>query len=686
MVRIFDADNNLVTTGAQSTQTVELIASSGSLGGSTAISASGGIATFSGVSLTGTAGSITLTGRVYQPQTLSANQVIELGFGNATKLTLETQAAGAASGIALTTQPVLRLRDSADNIVTGVAHNVVASIDPAASLSGATVAVNTSTGTATFQALSISGTVGSYTLSYSIEGASSSAVASVSQAIELTHGVAVALKMVSQPNSGIAGTTLSPMVIEMVDARGNRVTTGEASSRSVTITAVNFGLLRGTISASLSSGVVTFDNVSVTEAGSNIRFTIVAANLGTFLYSSNMNITAGAPTRLTVALGQPVNKKAGEAQAANLTVRLEDNFGNIGTASSTYSLTVQIVSSSDTSVVERTANALTISPGGTIADALKNNLFVNKVGSWRIKVSSAGLQPAITNAFSISNAAASKLVVIQDVPASARSGLTFSPAVKLQVQDQFNNPVLDSVTTISATVVSGTSISVAGSRSANVLGDSFIELPNLAVEGLAGTKKLRFSMVSNSANANVAFADSADFSLTFGVATRLSASATAVTVSNRTNFPSVTISVLDSAGNIVTDNQAQIIASASGLAATGTQNRFAASGQVVFDDLIFSGSVGNYSLGFSAASLTSATVSVTINHGSAYRVELKIQQSSRNNKTLNATGVYIYDRDDNLVTTGAQSTQTVVIEAAGAVLSGTSAISASAGIATLTWY
>jgi hypothetical protein len=682
IVRILDADGNLVTTGDQASQTVELLVSPGALTGATSISASGGIATFSGIALSGTVGSHTLTARIYLPSTISDNEVINLGFGNATKLSLETEGSGAASGIALSVQPVLKLRDSSNNIVTGVAHNVVATINPAASLSGALVAVDTTTGTATFAALSLSGTVGSYSLSFSVEGASSSDVASISQIISLTHGAFSKLNMVSQPTSGIAGTTLSPFVVELVDSRGNRVTTGEASSKSVSITAVTFGSVLGTKTGSLSAGVITFDNVAVTEANPNLRITIQAAGVATALTSANMNISAGAATQLKIAYGQPVNKKAGESQAGELAVRLEDQFGNIATATQSVSLAVHVVSATDTSSVSKTLAAQTISPGASNVLIAKNQLVTLKSGSWRIKISSAGLEPAISDAYSISNNAASKFVFVQSVPSSIRSGMTFSPAVKIQILDAYDNPVLDSVTTVSASVVSGGAISVAGSTSANALGNSFIELPDLAVTALSGTKKLRFSMVSNSLNGSIPALETANFTLTYGLATRLSASATVVSIPNRTDFPDLTLSVLDTAGNIVQDNSALIAASASGLAATGTQNRYASLGQTVFDDLVFAGQIGSYDLGFTSPGLESATVSLSITHGAASSLEFLVQQDSRNAQALSDITVKIRDADNNLVTSGQQSSQTVTLAATGAVLSGTAAVSASSGIAT----
>ncbi|BDQ00819.1 LamG-like jellyroll fold domain-containing protein [Aquiluna sp. KACHI24] len=683
VVKILDADGNLVTSGEESDQTIELIVSPGTLTGTTAISASGGIATFSGVALQGTIGSHTLTGRIYLPSQLSDNETITLGFGDATKLTLETQGAGAASGIALTTQPILKLRDSSNNIVTGVAHNVVAALSPAASLSGTTVAVDTSTGIATFTALSISGTVGSYSISYSIEGASSSAVASVSQEIELTHGVATNLRVISQPTSGIAGATLSALVVEVIDSRGNRVTTGPTSSKSITITNAAEGAVFGTKSVSLSSGVATFDNLALEKANPNQRLNFTVTGFVSW-FTTNFNVTAGSASELVISSGQPVNKKAGDNQSSVMYIRLEDGLGNIATAQSNITVIVQAVSSSDTAYVSKSVKTSTINAGGTFISLTGAELRIDKVGSYKIKATASGLDAALSDTFVISNAQASKLVVVQNVASSIRSKMTFSPAVRLQVQDQFNNPVVDSVTTVSTTIVSGSANAITGSTASNILGDSFIELPDLAVEGSAGTKRLRFSATSNSAGASITFVESQNFALTFGEPVRLSASATAVSVANRTTITDIVLSVLDSAGNTVTDSSAQIQATISGIALSGTETRYASSGQINFTGLSLAGSIGTYDLGFTSTGLTGATVSVTVAHGAADYLTLTKPAAAKNHISLGADAVVvkIFDADGNLVTSGGQSTQTVQLSSLGAVSSGTTAVSASAGVAT----
>jgi hypothetical protein len=463
VVKIFDVDGNLVTTGAQSSQTVELSVTPGAITGTTAISASGGIATFSGIALEGSTGSKTVTARIYSPLTASVIAVVDLGVGAATKLTLETEGLGAVNGVSLTTQPVLKLRDSSNNLVTGVAHNVVASINPAASLSGTTVAINTTTGTATFTALSISGVVGNYTISYAIEGASSSAVASISQLIQLTHGEAVALRVVSQPTSAVAGVTMSPVVVEVIDARGNRVTTGPNSNKTITNWGSynNTSVIVGTKNVSLSAGVATFDNLSATTgANDNLKLGFSVSGINFNLTSAFIALAPNAPYKLVIESGTAVGVKAGVAQGNSFFIRLQDVYGNSTTQSSTISVVVAAVSASDDVTVQRTVGTYSIVPGDNFVSIPRNGFYVQQVGDYKFRFSSSGLVTAYTSQFTVSNAAADKLAIVQNMPATVQSGNTFSPVVRLQLQDQFSNPVLDSTVSVSVSAIAGNVIGI----------------------------------------------------------------------------------------------------------------------------------------------------------------------------------------------------------------------------------
>jgi alpha-tubulin suppressor-like RCC1 family protein len=99
--------------------------------------------------------------------------------GSASQLAVTTQAAGAKSGAAFTTQPVVEVRDAAGNRVTDNTATVTIAICDAACSGSATrtagsvdgiVSVTATAGTVSFSNLGLSGLIGTYTLKYSSSG------------------------------------------------------------------------------------------------------------------------------------------------------------------------------------------------------------------------------------------------------------------------------------------------------------------------------------------------------------------------------------------------------------------------------------------------------------------------------------------------------------------------------------
>ena len=81
-------------------------------------------------------------------------------------------------------------------------------------------------------------------------------------------------------------------------------------------------------------------------------------------------------------------------------------------------------------------------------------LSIDRIGSKVLTVSAPGLVAAGSEAFTISPAAACQLAFIQS-PTDAVAGVTISPAVVVQVEDAFSNPVATSGVPVSLTISTG---------------------------------------------------------------------------------------------------------------------------------------------------------------------------------------------------------------------------------------
>ena len=168
VIRIVDSGGNTVTSS-----TVNVVASiasgTGTLSGTTTIAASSGIATFTNLVVTGTAGAFTLT---FTPTSLTAatSNNLTITAGPASKVAITRASVGTERRTAFSTQPQITIRDASNNTVTSSTAVVTASITSGAggSLVGTTTAT-ASSGLATFIGLGLDGTIGTtYTITYTV--------------------------------------------------------------------------------------------------------------------------------------------------------------------------------------------------------------------------------------------------------------------------------------------------------------------------------------------------------------------------------------------------------------------------------------------------------------------------------------------------------------------------------------
>jgi len=264
VVDVTDASGNLVTSDT-STVTVALgTGSPGTLGGSLTATVSGGVASFTNLTYTGS-GPITLNFTDGSLTPVSSGS-LTVGAAPATKLVVATgPASSAVNGVALSPQPVVDVTDASGNTV--VTSNVVVTAtitSGSGSLTNASVAA--SNGVAKFTGLTITGLAGNYTLSFNATGLTSAVAGPVS----LTAGAPARLVMVQQPQSQSHTSVLSPAPsVEVLDSGGNLVTSAP--------TAISVSLARkpfrgaivssSTTTVSTVNGVATFSNLLLSSKG-----------------------------------------------------------------------------------------------------------------------------------------------------------------------------------------------------------------------------------------------------------------------------------------------------------------------------------------------------------------------------------------------------------------------------------
>ena len=293
-MQVEDANGNLVT-GSSAAVTVAVTPSaSGTLGGTLTVNAVNGVATFSGVTLSGLVGTtytLTFSSGAYTVATVS--NVTVTTAGAASKLAFATAPVGGASGGPLTTQPIVKVEDSAGNVVTTSSATITVTSSGSSIVGGSQAAgLNASAGVATFSNLTLAGLINTdYTLTF----ASGVLTPVVSGTLRVTAGLASKIAATSGAptmQAGTAGASVGILPsVTVTDAGGNPVsgvsvifaiTGGGGSITGGTATTNAAGV--ATV-ASWTLGPLTGDNTLTATSGilsgSPVTFTATSIIVGT---------------------------------------------------------------------------------------------------------------------------------------------------------------------------------------------------------------------------------------------------------------------------------------------------------------------------------------------------------------------------------------------------------------------
>ena len=337
VLKVEDSGGNLDTTDA-STVSATLTSGSGTVTHGS-VAASAGIATFLTLTINAVAGAYTLTfsdGAL----TTAISTSIMVNAGAATQLAIvDEPSATAASGTALTAQPVLKVEDSGGNAAIGNATTVTATLTTGpGTITNGTASVSPTTGLATFTQLAINATIGDYTLTFS-DGVLTTAI---STEIMITSGTATQLVISTQPSTTVAsGAALAqPAVLKVEDASGNLVTSN-TSTVSVKITSGGVSVTPASVAAV--AGVASFSGLTLNALDGSYTLTFSDGALSAVV-STSITVVTGAASQLVVATEPSALSASGVALTQQPVLKVEDSGGNVETSLTTGSATASIYS------------------------------------------------------------------------------------------------------------------------------------------------------------------------------------------------------------------------------------------------------------------------------------------------------------------------------------------------------
>jgi hypothetical protein len=660
VVTIQDANGNTVT-DSNASVTLAVASGSGTLACTTnPVQAAIGVATFDGCALTGTLGDYTLTASATDLTDADTSN-IALAIGVAAQVVVNTMV-DSTDGATLATQPVATIEDIGGNTVTS-ATDAVTLHASSGTLACDQNSVDAVAGTATFAGCSLTGQTGAHTLSASVEGLP----AGDSNSFVLMTGSATQLAVTTQPDGAADGGAFTTQpVITIEDVGGNTISD---SSASVTL-AASAGTLACTDNPVIASnGIATFDGCSLTGIIGEYTLTASATDL-TSATTDSFVLAHGAAAKLAVSV-QPNGAASGAAFTTQPVVTVQDASGNTVTDSSA---SVSLAVDSGSGTMACTDISVTATNGIASFDGCA---ITGTIGNYTLTASATDLTSATTDSLALTHGAATHLAVTTQ-PSGAANAAAFSTQPVITVLDSAGNTVTDS----------SDSVTLASSAGSLACSDASVNATN-GIANFAGCKITgtigAYTLTASAVDLTSATTDS--FTLGFGAATHLAVTTQPNGAANGvalTTQPVVT--VLDSAGNTVTDSSANVtlaVATGSGTLACTDASVTPTNGIATFAGCKITGTVGSYTLTATSGSLASATTdSFTLAHGSATKMAFTTQPGGAANGVAFTTQpvVTVQDASGNTVTGSSASVS--LASSAGTLACTGNPVNATNGVAT----
>ncbi len=439
-VAVVDAFGNTVDT-ATTAITVVLAANPGAgtlLGTTGPLAASGGVATFSNLSLQKAAPGYKLeaSGTLGVTTVKDTSAAFTISPASAAVLAFQVQPANVAAGASITPAVEVKVVDAYANIVTSATTSITVAIgtnaaDSANGVLSGTKIRNAVSGVASFNNLNIDRSGNGYTLT----AAGGGLTGATSTTFNVTAGAKSKLAFKTGPTTTTAGASIAPAVEVVVqDAFGNKVDTATTSvTVSFNTDPTGSATLGGSLTQNASAGVATFNNLTITKAATGYALKATGGGL-TQAVSGSFNINAAPASQLAFTV-QPANAAAGSAINPAPQVTVQDPYGNT-VAGFADSVTVAIANNPGSGVLSGTKK---VAPVSGIATFLTLN--IDKVGTgYTLSATAPGVSAATSSGFNITPATASKLAFVVQ-PSTVTAGVAIAPAVQVEVQDGLGNRV-----------------------------------------------------------------------------------------------------------------------------------------------------------------------------------------------------------------------------------------------------
>ena len=591
-----DTSGNLdVTFNGMVTMTIGADPGGATLMGTSTVTATAGVALFSGLSLDKVGVGYTLVGSALGLVS-ATSQAFDITPAPASQLVYAGQPLDATAGVFLSPSVRVEARDAFDNVDTAFTGTITVALgaNPGASTLSGTLAVPAVAGVATYGDLSLNRVGVGYTLV-----ASATAMNATSAPFDITPAAAASVGFVVQPSNTPAGQFVTPAVsVEARDPFGNRAT---SFAGAVTLALGNNpgpSTLSGTLTQPATAGLASFGDLRLDRTAMGYTLTAAATSLGGAT-SVSFNVTPGAASTLVFAI-QPSDAVAGTAIAPAIRVEAQDMQGNLVTS---FNGEVTVTIGTNPGAATLAGTAMRTASGGV---ALFNDLALDRQGSgYRLNATSTGFGSAVSATFAITPGPAARLAVSQQ-PTLTIAGQPITPAVQIAAEDNFGNRVPTFTGNISVAIQTNPAGATLGGTTTVAAVAGIASFTTLSLDRSAIGYTLRAT------SSGLTMVDTAAFDVVSGTAASIAFTAQPTSaVAGVTIAPAVRVTVRDSQGNTDPTFAGNITLAISNNAGNGTLagtiSVLVTSGVATFDNVSIDKAGVGYTLAAMAAGVPAAT-------------------------------------------------------------------------------
>jgi hypothetical protein len=623
VVTIQDSGGNTVTS-ANANVTLSITPATGAAGavltctGGLIAAAVNGVATFAGCTINKAGAGYTLKATSGTFNATSA--AVGISAGPAAQLAFAANPAGAAVGVAFTTQPTITVQDAGGGTSVGSSAAVTLAIgtNPAG---GTLTCTGGLTKAAVAGIVAFSGcTIDKLGAGYTLVATSGILTGATSATVTVAAGPPAQLVLTAEPGGstayGIAFAVQPVVAIE--DAAGNVVTSSKLSvSISITPgTGVAGAKLTctGSLSRAAVAGVATFAGCAIDKAAAGYTLTVSSGALTTAV-TGPISITPGTASKLVFTTNPSSTAGAGSAFATQPVVAIQDAVGNLVTTS-TLAVTLALVAPANSTAALTCTSTLTVAAVAGVATFA--GCAIDKTGTgFAINASAPGIVVVKSTAIGVTAGAPAKVdFAVQ--PAGAAGGATLAKQPAVAIQDAGGNTVTTSTVTVTLAIDAGTGL--VGTQTVGAVLTCTGGLSKAAVSGVAtfagctidkaGTGyKLTATVTSLTA------ATSTTFDISQGPAAKLGFTTDPTDGPGGIDFPSQPVVAIQDAGGaaVATATGTVTLAITTGtgtsgavLSCTGGLAQAAVDGVATFSGCTIDRAGTGYTLTASAGSLTAA--------------------------------------------------------------------------------